>query len=241
MLPLLPRVVTAASRRLLRVLFPARPPAGMTLVRLGGAYGAWTVPEGVVRPDWVVYCAGVGEDISFDLTLIARYGCEVHAFDPTPRSAVYVREAAADEPRFHFCDWGLWSHDDEVRFYAPRDPAHVSHSIVNLQGTDDFFVGTVRSLASTMRTLGHDRLDLLKLDIEGAEHAVLDDLVAGPLRPQVLCVEFDQPVPPHRVVRTIRRLRSAGYRIAHVSGWDYTFVRGRSAAPGSSPAPRIAP
>jgi len=33
----------------------------------------------------VVYSLGIGEDISFDLALIEKYGARVHAFDPTPK------------------------------------------------------------------------------------------------------------------------------------------------------------
>src|SRR3546814_9362953 len=52
---------------------------------------------------------------------------------------------------------GLWSEDATLRFYAPRDPTHVSHSIVNLQETESYFEARCRSIASLMAELGHDR------------------------------------------------------------------------------------
>jgi hypothetical protein len=35
----------------------------------GSDYGGWWVPTADVKPDVVAYCAGAGEDITFDLAL----------------------------------------------------------------------------------------------------------------------------------------------------------------------------
>ena len=52
----------------------------------GSLNGAWPVCTGWLQPDAVVYSVGVGDDISFDRDLIARFGVTIHAFDPTPAS-----------------------------------------------------------------------------------------------------------------------------------------------------------
>jgi hypothetical protein len=73
---------------------------------------------------------GVGEDIRFDLALIARYGCTVHAMDPVPRAAEYAHSAAAGEPRFIFHQLALWSRDETLTFHPPRKAGYVSHSAI---------------------------------------------------------------------------------------------------------------
>jgi hypothetical protein len=75
-----------------------------------------------------------------------------------------------------------------------------------------------------MGRLGHDRIDVLKMDIEGAEGPVLDALVASNLRPKVICVEYDQPEWPWRLAARIRRLMTAGYVVNKVETWNYTFT-----------------
>jgi FkbM family methyltransferase len=181
---------------------------------------------------------GVGEDITFDLELIRRFGCSVHAFDPTSRAAQHVAANAGTIERFHFQPVGLWSEDAEIKFYVPKNRQHVSHSIVNLQGTDDYFIGRCRRLSSLMAQLGHGHLDLLKLDIEGAEYAVLQSMVADRIFPTVLCVEFDQPMPFRRTMAAVRALLRAGYQTCFIERWNFTFVHGvaigatlRTAAP----------
>jgi cell division protein FtsX len=75
-----------------------------------------------------------------------------------------------------------------------------------------------------MKKLGHDRIDLLKMDIEGAEEPVLDRMLAeGPL-PRVLCIEFDTPQSPWALRRRLRRLEDAGYVTRHAEARNYTLT-----------------
>jgi FkbM family methyltransferase len=194
------------------------------LVRLGSDYGGWTIPADLVESKWVCYSGGVGNDISFDLALIERFGCVVDAFDPTPSSVEHVRAACADEPRFHFHPWGVWSEDTTLRFFEP-DYSDTNFSVVNLHDTNDFFEAPCRSLPSIMEKLGHNRIDLLKLDIEGAEYEVLNGLIAGDIRPTVLCVEFHKTWGLRSMLRAASRTRAIGYDAVAVDGYEVTFVR----------------
>jgi FkbM family methyltransferase len=236
-IPVIDRASSALSSRLRRrYARRAGRHARLGLLKLGTSYGGWIVPTALIRADWVVWDAGVGEDASFALELIGRFGCTVDAFDPTPRAIAFVRSSLAGEPRFRLHEVGLWSEDTKLRFWAPRDPSHVSHSVVNLQGTDEYFEAACRSVPSLLRELDQERVDLLKLDIEGAEHRVIASTLAAGVRPLVLCTEIDRPVGPLRFWRTIRGIVSAGYRLVAVDGWNFTFVRRDQlgGAPGES-------
>jgi FkbM family methyltransferase len=201
------------------------------MTRIGTVYGGWSVPEGVLNRDSICYCAGCGEDISFDLGLIERYGCQVFAFDPTPRAVTFVERTAGMNPAYHFLDVGLWSRDETLKFYAPQDPRHVSHSLVNLQHTTQFIEVRVKRLMQLMEANRHRRLDLLKLDIEGAEYAVLDSIAEDELHIRVLCVEFDEYWHPQdsdylqRIRRYVKALLSRGYEMVSTTGnANYTFM-----------------
>lgn len=195
------------------------------LVRIGSAYGGWWVPADLLGPDSVVYLAGAGEDITFDLGLVKRFGCEVISLDPTPRAIAHVRENASDVVGYQFLPVGLGGSARRERFYAPADPSHVSHSITNLQGTNDYFEAELRTLPGLMADHGHDRVDLLKIDIEGAEYEVVEHLVADSVLPRILCMEFDQPAPLPRMLALVRTLHGAGYYGAKVDRYNVTFVQ----------------
>lgn len=195
-----------------------RTSGAVPVVRLGSEHGGWFVPLETLSSESIVYSAGVGEDTSFDQALIARVGCSVWGFDPTPRAITHAR--AIEEPRFHFLPIGIWTEDSIQRFFVPADPAHVSHSIGNVQGTAAWFDAPCRSIPSLMRELGHGAVDLLKLDIEGAEYDVLEALVE-PL-PRIVCVELH----PIRSVREMARfVAKLPYDVIKVDGWNVTLVR----------------
>src|SRR2546423_1191975 len=119
-----------------------RPSGSVPLVRLGSAYGGWVGPETRPGKDFVASCAGAGEDITFDLA-VREHGRRVTTFDPTPRAIAHVATIAPPNPAYRFEAVGWWDSTTELRFYAPKNAAHVSHSAVNLQRTEGFFTAPV--------------------------------------------------------------------------------------------------
>lgn len=193
------------------------------LVRIGSDYGGWWVPSQILDADSTCYCAGVGTDVSFDLGLIERFGCRVWAWDPTPKAIDWIASQRLPD-RYVFAPVGLAGAAGERRFYAPKNPDHISHSTKNLQRTTDYFTGRVDTVKGLMSSLGHDRLDLLKLDIEGAEHETIRSMLGDGITPTVVCVEYDQPEPLTWARRTTAALRSAGYKLVKVEAANLTFV-----------------
>lgn len=203
------------------------------LVTIGDlSYGGWTVPAALLDTDSVCYLAGVGEDITFDLGLIARFGCTVEAFDPVPQAAIHVSQASPHEPRLRFHPVGLWSSDTSLRFSEPRAAGYVSRSATDMHTTGGGQELPVRSVRSLMDELGHDRIDLLKISAEGAEYEILDHVLDEGLNVRVLCVEYAQPAPePATPRRSVEKLANAGFDVVAASvppgGWKLCFVRGR--------------
>lgn len=203
---------------------PARPSRA---VHLGTAWGGWSVVPELLGPDSVVYSAGIGEDSTFDEAIIERFGCQVHGFDPTPKGLAHGQALAAREPRFHMHPVGVWDEDTVLSFFAPRDPSHDSWSALNLQGTETSVEFEVKRIPTLMRELGHSRIDLLKIDVEGAEYRVLEDVLRSGLDIPQLAVEFDEPPPSVRAPgRMGRRLVGAGYALAAHNRTEFSFVRG---------------
>jgi len=125
----------------------------------------------------IVYSLGVGEDIAFDLAIIERFGIEVHAFDPTP-SSIEMLSTANLPKRFHFHPWAITAEDGILKFY-PRVKKDGSKSTVMYTmiaedaSNEDAIEVPAFCLSSIATKLGHSRIDLLKMDIEGAEYEVL--------------------------------------------------------------------
>jgi FkbM family methyltransferase len=186
----------------------------------GSDYGAFGICSGTLSEESVVYSVGVGEDVSFDLSLIARYGVTIHAFDPTPRSIAWVHQRGLPA-QYRFHPWGVAAVDGSLRFHPPSNPAHVSHRAIPAAGAPDRPVDvTGRRLITIAAELGHDRINLLKMDIEGFEYPVLEDLLqVGPEVDQI-AVEFHHhfsEIPAARTIEALEQLNAAGYLIFYVS------------------------
>ena len=214
--------------RLLRRKPRATPQIEVPSLHLGSEYGGYVVASACVNADSIVYSFGIGEDLSFDLALIERFGCTVHAFDPTPRSLAWAKQQQLPD-KLHVHGVGLADHDGTASFTAPSNPNHVSHTLSRNISGGERFEFPVRSLRSLMHALGHQRLDILKMDIEGAEYGVIEALAAGAIRPGQILLEFHHQLRGISVSQTnaaLARLASIGYRVFHrqASGHEFSLL-----------------
>lgn len=199
------------------------------ILTLGAGDGTWRVAPELIREDSIVYSFGIGRDLRFELDLIERFGVTVQAFDPTPIALAWV-ETQSLPPSLHVHPLGVAAEDGTVRFAAPSKAHWESFSMLRTEGLGDAVDAPVRRISTLMRELGHDRVDLIKMDIEGAEYAVLPDLLASDVRPEQILIEFHhrwRETGPARTRAAIRLLQKHGYLIADVSpkGRELTFIR----------------
>lgn len=239
--------------------------------RFGTAYGGFVYPSTLPGLDAssVVYCVGVGEDVSHDVAVSrALGGATVHLFDPTPRAVTHVAKVVealrtgvrpANDKREGGGDATYWdqlldassgpmgalvlhayaldAQDGERFFYPPANPEYVSHSFFETASRaprEQALRVECKCMASTLRQLGHARVDLLKIDIEGAEIDVLGQLfnvwTATSDWPLYLSVDFDSARCDslnggrRAANAVIERLRQH-YTVYHNNHWDISFVR----------------
>jgi len=222
------------------------------LDRLGTNYGGWYCCPDLLQPGQTALCIGAGDDVSFDIALNGQLGLKVICADPTPRAVEHVKGilnghasrkpvrigsgpmtyelSDFDPARFTFVPVAVWSADGQLRLFAPRDPTHVSHSVLNLQRTAGWIDVKAQRISSIVEDFRVGNIQLLKLDIEGAEYEVLDDLLAGAIRPKQILVEFDEILNPLslffflRIRRRICDLLAAGYQLASVERANFLFL-----------------
>lgn len=211
-----------------RLLYPElRLGAKLPTAFLGSEYGGWSVYSERLNAQSIIYSFGVGEDISFDLELIHQHKCPVHAFDPTPRSIAWVKSQAFPA-HFRLREYGIAAYDGTAQFFAPEDPAHVSCTMLPRPG--ETLSVAVKRLSTIMNELGHERIDLLKMDIEGAEYAVLKDILGQELHITQILVEFHhrwEGIGFNKTRRLIRLLKQHGYRLFAVSKRleEFSFIK----------------
>ena len=197
---------------------------------LGTAYGGWWYNPELINGDSIVYSFGAGEDVSFDIGLTEKHGCRVHCFDPTPKAVNYMRNSELPD-RLRFYEFGVADHDGKAVFCAPANPNHASYRMRKKENTPGTGVeAEVRRVSSIMKMLGHDRIDLIKLDIEGCEYEVIEDVVRTDIGIGQILVEFhtrffNGEEGAEKRAKAIDSLNGKGFRIFHVTSQDeYSFI-----------------
>lgn len=223
------------------------------LMTLGSGYGGWTFEPSPDLQGATILSAGLGEDASFDIEFANRFDARVIMVDPTPRAvahfhaimermgepatATYAKGgrqpiAAYDlsaRPSLQLEPVALWTEATRLRFHAPPDPRHVSHSIVNFQNgysTDSPWI--------EVPAMPPERITccppLMKLDIEGAEIEVIAHMMRVGFKPRQILVEFDEMTLPsarskQRARATAAVLDAAGYECRYFDGYScYLFI-----------------
>jgi FkbM family methyltransferase len=184
----------------------------------GNGYCGWKIPSNTVDAGAVVVDVGLGEDIAFSESLIRKYGCTVHGFDPTPRAIAYIEELAPRNFTLH--RYGVSANGGPATFFLPNNEEFVSGSLlraghVGARSIDVVLVG----IDEVFDIVGASRIDLLKIDIEGAEYGLIGSEAFRRCAPRIdmLCVEFHHRWPefgPDSTRRAVEELRATGFRCA---------------------------
>lgn len=190
----------------------------------GNRYADWTFCPDGLGEDSVVFSFGVGEDISFDLQMIDHFRVQVHAFDPSQGSKKWLDSQNVPE-EFHFYPYGLAHKDGHISFTQPTEPGIRSLRMTDPEKKSELkettFSLPVQRLSTILRKLGHHCIDILKMDIEGAEFGVIEDIISSPVPISQVLIEFHHRFSNfsvHHTRKAIARLNDAGYSIFNVSG-----------------------
>ena len=125
--------------------------------------------------------------------------------------------------------------DLKIKFFKPSNVEFVSHSISNYQNQfskkTDYIEVTTITIENIINQYEIDHLDILKLDIEGAENQVIPNLLKKKIFPTQILVEFDELatnfISPYLKALTIfLKLKLHSYELVKTNQFpNYLFVK----------------
>ena len=192
----------------------------------------WTTRTKFLTPSSVIYSAGVGKDISFEHALVDTYGVNIELLDPSPTALETMALAANQRKELRFHKLALAGHTGTLEMAPPADP--VEGSWISQTDSDHLAPPTpggvtvpCTTVGDLMRKLGHTSIDLLKIDIEGAEYQMLEAILQDHTPIRQIAVEFHSGIlpgiPRGLTIKTLLKLYRHGYRIIHKTGSNHTL------------------
>ena len=225
---ILRKVIPSSFRRAIRAKFDSIfTDARFKVERIGNDGAAWWICPELINRESVVISGGVGNDVSFEKELAIRYDCRVHLFDPSPTGVATMARSENKLPGMKFRPVGLAGESGNVEFGKPANSVEGSFRLKAETDGDGLRFECVR-LSEFIREMPNLKTGILKLDIEGFEYDVLEDILAQKLYFRQICVEFHHFMPGvsfRKTLTALLKLRKNGYKIVHKSQCDYLFVR----------------
>ena len=135
-----------------------------------------------------------------------------------------------------FVDKALWKETKKLKFFSPKNEKNVSHSIINFQNnyskdTKYIYVNSITLDELILKFFDKNQIpEILKLDIEGAEHEVILNMIENKIYPNQILVEFDELQKGtfrsfQRFQFTNRLLEKNGYKLFAREEFNFSYIR----------------
>ncbi len=154
--------------------------------------------------------------------IMDRYNPTIHAFEPDPRNYKQLEKRTQVNSRLIPYKFGLGDKNETVRMTLEHLGSSMFSDTTGKKGVPWAEV-EIRDIADTWQALALDRVQFMKINIEGAEFPLLERMIATNLLAKVDCfmIQFHEwhPGAYHRR-RKIRKALSK----SHTLVWDYHFI-----------------
>ncbi|HPJ43463.1 MAG TPA: FkbM family methyltransferase [Spirochaetota bacterium] len=181
--------------------------------------------------DSIVLDVGCGNTAEFSLHFIDKYNLKAYGVDPTRKHAPYLK-ILEDKTKGKFChiNAAITAKEGFVEFYESKHHESGStisnHYTIQTYEMSSYRVESI-NLDELIRRIGAKDIDILKLDIEGAEYDLLKNITDQKLMPfKQLFIEFHFHCTNHTFLETIllvRKICKYGYKVATLDYKNYLF------------------
>ena len=154
--------------------------------------------------------------------ILDRYSPTIHAFEPDPRNYKQLQKRAEADSRLIPYEFGLGEKNESVRMTLEYLGSTIYSDSSNRKEAPSAEV-KIRDIADTWKSLGLMHVNLMKINIEGAEFPLLERMIEMGLLKNVDCfmIQFHEWHPDaYRKRMKIREELSKTHRL----DWDYHFV-----------------
>ena len=130
--------------------------------------------------------------------------------------------------------FALGGESSQLQFYLLRRSGHPDiYSLTKgIYGDSGFSVDAL-TIKDTMAKLGHAKINILKVDIEGEEPSALNKMLEDGIFPELVLVDYDSARRPNLydlAVASVKKMQAGGYVVCMNHWWNIAYVHRSIAA-----------
>jgi FkbM family methyltransferase len=155
--------------------------------------GNYLIKENILNSKSIIYSFGIGENLGFEKKIADTFKCSVYCFDPTSLAKNFMEKEKYNKTSIIFQPYGIWNVDGKIKFFY-QDENNLNNSggsITNLFETNKYDLLECFKLSTLMKKNNHNKVDVVKLDIEGASIEVIHNFMNENINPNQIVVEFE--------------------------------------------------
>lgn len=181
----------------------------------------------------VVVDVGCADDPDFSIHMIGKYGLKAYGVDPTKKHEPALnRLEERFQGKFKHVPLAVSATNGSITFHESIDNTSGSilaeHTNIKRDSVNSYDVESV-TLTSLIDRIEKTDVDLLKLDLEGAEYDLLSSVQQEDLEPyRQIYIEFHHHCTNHTIEETeklVRTIENFGYTAFSLDDHNYLFFK----------------
>ena len=181
----------------------------------------------------IVIDVGCADDPDLSVFFMKQFDCFAYAVDPTRKHFAALKAVSDRNKKFQHLPYAVADCDQQLTFYESKENASgsllQSHSNVQNDSIISYEVEAV-TISKLLERIGVDRIDFLKLDLEGAEYSLLEKINSHDLvNVDQLFVEFHHHAIPDKTFKDtlalVKKIADFGYEDFTLDKANYLFYK----------------
>jgi len=172
-----------------------------------------------LTPDSIAFDLG-GYEGEWASNLYARYNCNIHVFEPVSIYANILKKRFSTNNKIKVYAIGLAEADSEATISIDKFASRLIENGNSSKASEKILL---RSFNDFISEKGIEKIDLLKINIEGAEFPLLEKLAETGTLSKIKCllIQFHDFADN---ANTRRKIIQDSLAITHTQLWNYEFV-----------------
>jgi FkbM family methyltransferase len=160
----------------------------------------------------------------FANNIYSKFNCNVYVFEPYAPFYNMINERFKDNEKIRVFDYGISNQTSDVEFFYSNDGSSLAN-VKKYSESDnkDISIVKIKSFHEVYKELNLDVIDLLKINVEGAEYEIIENIFDNGYTKKIKNFQIQFHPEPPGSEESLERIREE-FSKTHKQDWNYQWV-----------------